>query len=342
MDTVPNNLPLPLSGFIGREDDLDSLQRRLTASRLVTLTGVGGCGKTRLALQTATAMSATFADGVWLIDLTALREPTLIPQLVAYTLGLYQPPNQPVLASLLTFLQSKQMLLVLDNCEHMTAACAAFLQQLLSHSPSVRVLATSRESLAIGGEALYALAGLSWPPLATETVGNQPSNLDPQALLHYDAVRLFTERAQAISPKFAITAENAPAIVAICRRLDGIPLALELASARVNVLTVQQIAARLDDRWALLSAGGRAPAAPHHHSLRAAIDWSYALLSVAEQTLLQRLSLFSATFTLSTGEAVCAWGALHRDAVLGLLATLVAKSMVVAETLQGSEARYRL
>ncbi|MEZ4860338.1 MAG: LuxR C-terminal-related transcriptional regulator [Caldilineaceae bacterium] len=342
MGAVPHNLPLPLSGFIGRERDLAELRRRVAASRLVTLTGVGGCGKTRLALQLANLVSATFADGALLVELTALRDPSLVPQLVAQTLGLRLAPNQPVLEALLNFIQPKQMLLMLDNCEHLIAACAQLVQQLLSQAPALRILATSREPLALGGEAVYPLAGLAWPAFAAKTTGDPPDNVDLQALLHYDAVRLFTERAQAISPQFIITAENAPVIVEICRRLDGIPLALELASARVNVLTVHQIAARLDDRLALLSAGQRSLSAPHHHTLRAAIDWSYDLLSAPERTLLQRLSLFTATFTLSTGEAVCAWGTIRWDAVLELLSALVAKSMVVAETLQGSEARFRL
>ncbi|MEZ4656107.1 MAG: LuxR C-terminal-related transcriptional regulator [Caldilineaceae bacterium] len=340
--TISNNLPLRLSNFIGREHDLAEVHRLLATQRLVTLTGVGGCGKTRLAIQVAEIASATSGDGVWLVDLTPLRDPNLIPQLVAQTLSLRQPSNQPVFEALLTFVHAKQLLLILDNCEHMIAACAHFVQQMLAQAPALRILATSREPLAIGGEAVYPLEGLAWPSLNLEAAGNRPHDFDPQGLMQFDAVRLFTARAQAISPKFTITAENAPAIMDICQRLDGIPLALELASARVNVLTVQQIAARLDDRLALLTASQRSTSAPHHHSLRAAIDWSYDLLSPPERTLLQRLSLFNAGFTLSTGEAVCGWGAIQRDQVLGLLASLVSKSMVAAETLQGSEARYRL
>ncbi|MEZ4709353.1 MAG: hypothetical protein R3A44_19245 [Caldilineaceae bacterium] len=339
---MANNLPLELSSFIGRARDLAEVQRLLAASRLITLTGVGGCGKTRLALQTAQLLSATFADGVWLADLTSLRDPDLMPQLIAQTLGVRQAPDQPVLASLLSFLQPKQMLLVLDNCEHLIASCAQLAQQMLSQAPALHLLATSREPLAIGGEMIYPLEGLAWPPVTAETASGQPNGVDMPALLRYDAVRLFAERAQAISPRFTVTAENAPAIIEICRRLDGIPLALELAGARVNVLTVHQIAARLDDRLALLTSGQRSAATPHHRTLRAAIDWSYDLLSAAEQTLLQRLSLFSATFTLSTCEAVCAWGGIQREDVLALLASLVSKSMVVVETMQGSEARYRL
>ncbi|MCB0097408.1 MAG: hypothetical protein KDE46_16875, partial [Caldilineaceae bacterium] len=342
MSAVPNNLPLPLSGFIGRERDLAELRQQVAASRLVTLTPAGGCGKTRLALQLAKLVSTTFADGVWLVDLTALRDPLLVPQLMAQTFGLRLLSNQPVLETLLTFMQPQQMLLILDNCEHLIAACAQLTHYLLSNAPALHIVATSREPLMIAGETVYPLEGLAWPSFAVETAGAPAYHLDPQALLHYDAVRLFTERAHAISPQFKLTTANAPAIVEICRRLDGIPLALELASARVNVLTVQQIAARLDDRLTLLSAGHRSMSTPHHHTLRAAINWSYDLLSPLEQTLLHRLALFTASFTLSTGESVCAWGALQREALLELLSALVAKSLVVAETLQGSEARYRL
>ncbi|MCB0081048.1 MAG: serine/threonine protein kinase, partial [Caldilineaceae bacterium] len=229
MSAVPNNLPLPLSGFIGRERDLAELRQRVAASRLVTLTGAGGCGKTRLALQLAKLVSTTFADGVWLVDLTALRDPLLVPQLMAQTFGLRLLSNQPVLETLLTFMQPQQMLLILDNCEHLIAACAQLTHYLLSNAPALHIVATSREPLMIAGETVYPLEGLAWPSFAVETAGAPAYHLDPQALLHYDAVRLFTERAHAISPQFKLTTANAPAIVEICRRLDGIPLALELA-----------------------------------------------------------------------------------------------------------------
>src|SRR5688572_3661047 len=286
----PNNLPLQLTSFIGRERDLAEVERLVSTSRLVTLTGAGGCGKTRLAIQVAKKISNTFADGVWWVDLAPLREPGLVPQLVAQTLGLRPAPNQPLMESLLNFVRPKQMLLILDNCEHLLEACAQFAQQLLSQAAALQILATSREVLAIAGEAIYPVSGLAWPSFGAATAPDGQRNFKPQALMPYDAVRLFVERAHTISPNFTLTFDNALAIAEICRRLDGLPLALELASARVNVLTVQQIAARLDDRFALLISGQRPALVPHHHTLRAAIDWSHALLTSEEQLLFRRLA----------------------------------------------------
>ncbi len=308
MGTIPNNLPLQLSSFIGRERDLAEVKRLIVTSRLITLTGAGGCGKTRLAIQSANMVSRTFADGVWWIDLTPLHDAALIPQLIAQTLGLRQVPEQPLLESVLNFVRPKQMLLLLDNCEHLLAACAQLAQQLLSHASALQILATSREVLALAGERVYPVSGLAWPSFGEETVRARQPNFDPQDFMQYDAVRLFVERAAAISPHFTLTADNAVAIVEICRRLDGLPLALELASARVNILTVHQIAARLDDRFALLTSGQRTALVPHHHTLRTAIDWSYALLTAEEQLLFRRLAVFAAGCTLDTAEAVCSEG----------------------------------
>ncbi|MEZ4678259.1 MAG: hypothetical protein R2932_29000 [Caldilineaceae bacterium] len=287
-------------------------------------------------------MSDIFPDGVWIVDLAPLREPALVPQLVAQALDLRPVPDQPGLQVLLDFVKSKHLLLILDNCEHLIAPCAQLTHQFLSQTPKLSILATSRERLAIEGEVVYPLAGLACPPLAVVTLRTETADFDPQALMQFEAVRLFTERAQAISHKFTVTTENMPMLIDICRRLDGIPLALELASVRTNVLTIQQIAARLDDHMTLFTAEQRMVSTPHHSTLRAAVDWSYDLLSTSERTVLQRLSLFTTSFTLNTSEDVCGWGSIQRNAVLGLLSTLVAKSMVVVETLQGNEARYRL
>jgi predicted ATPase len=276
------------------------------------------------------------------VDLAALREPALVPQLVGQALGLRPATDQPVLESLLDFVRPKQLLLILDNCEHLSEACAQLAQQLLSQAPGLRILATSRAALAIGGETIYPLSGLAWPALDEETdwVGSSP--LDLQELRGYDAVSLFVERARAISRDFSLTPENAWAIVEICRRLDGLPLALELASARTNVLTVQQIAARLDDRFALLTSGQRTAPVPHHHTLRAAIDWSYALLTPEEQSLLSRLAVFEAGCTLDAAEVVCAGEAIAPGQMLDLLSSLVDKSLIIAETTGRAQARYRL
>jgi non-specific serine/threonine protein kinase len=226
------NVPVQLTSFVGRERELADVQRLLSTSRLVTLSGAGGCGKTRLAIQIAKTLSNTFTDGVWMVDLAPLRDPALVPQLAAQTLGLRPPPPQPLLESLLNFVRPKRLLLILDNCEHLIAACAQLAHQLLSHTSELSILATSRAALAITGETLYRIHGLAWPSLAAETSRDRLGSRDPQDALQYDAVRLFVERTEAIVPRFTITSYNAPAIVEICRRLDGIPLALELASAR--------------------------------------------------------------------------------------------------------------
>jgi non-specific serine/threonine protein kinase len=336
------NLPVQLTSFIGRPRDLAELERLLSTSRLVTLTGVGGCGKTRLALQIANTVSDAFLDGVWLVELASLREPALIPQLVGQVLGLRPIADQPLLESLLSFVRPRQLLLILDNCEHLSEACAQLARQLLSEAPELRILATSREPLSIAGEMIYQVSGLAWPTFGRETVRGGHSHLDPQELMGYDAVRMFVERARPISPNFTLTSENALAVVEICHRLDGLPLAIELASARANVLTVQQIAARLDDRFALLISGRRTDLDPRHQTLRAAIDWSYALLTTEEQTLLRRLAVFAAGCTLDTAETVCSGEGIEEGHTLDLLSSLVDKSLVIAETTGRAQARYRL
>ncbi len=347
-----NNLPTRLTSFIGREQEQVEVQRLVAASRLVTLTGAGGCGKTRLALHVAHTVVNSFTDGAWFVELATLREPALVPQFVAQALGLRQAPNQPLLESLLNSVQSKQMLLILDNCEHLRDACAQLTQSLLSAAPHLRILATGREPLAIAGEMIYQVPGLALPSVGAEFRVPSGESADPhspdnrsfslQQLTQFDGIQLFVERARAILIEFTLTSENAIAVVDICRRLDGIPLAIELASARVNVLTVQQIAARLDNRFALLTSGPRTALVPHHHTLHAAIDWSYALLTPEEQTLLQRLAVFEAGCTLDTAEAVCASDGIEREQVLELLSSIVSKSLVVAETLTRTQARYRL
>ena len=334
------NFPVQLTSFIGREHELVEVERLLSTSRLVTLTGPGGSGKTRLAIQSAKKASSSFADGSWLVELVLLRDAALIPQLVVQALGIPHGSDRPVLDSLLDHLQSKDLLMVLDNCEHLMTACTQLVQLLLSRAPRLHILATSREALLVPGESIYQVAGMAWPSSLTEDGPNSPS--DPQAddLLQYDAVQLFVERARAVLPFFDLTSENALAIIDICRKLDGLPLALELASARVNVLTVQQIAERLDDRFNLLVATRHRPAGAHHHTLRAAIDWSYDLLSTPEQVMLQRLSIFAGGCSLGAAERICPGDGIDRGQVLDVLASLVNKSLVVAQTLHGSEARY--
>lgn len=336
-----NNLPLHLTSFIGRERDVAQVTELISTARLVTLIGAGGCGKTRLAIQSAKIVNSAFTDGVWWLDLTPLHEPGLVPQLVAQTLDLRQPPDQPLLESLLNFVRSKRMLLILDNCEHLLAACAQLVQQLLAKAPGLQILATSREVLALAGETVYPVNGLVWPVFSPEMARDNQRTFDLQKVLEYDAVRLFVERTAAVSPHFTLTSDNVLAVVEICRRLDGLPLALELASARVNVLTVHQIAARLDDRFALLTSGQRMALAPHHYTLRTAIDWSYGLLIPEEQLLFRRLAVFEAGCTLDTAEIVCSGEGIIAGYTLDLLSSLVDKSLVVAETTGRAQARYR-
>jgi predicted ATPase/DNA-binding NarL/FixJ family response regulator len=333
---TPTNLPVQLTSFIGREGELAEVGHLVSHSRLVTLTGAGGCGKTRLAIQVGSNMSGSFVDGVWLVDFVPLREPDLVPQHVAQTLGLRSSPNQPFNELLLNFARPKQMLLILDNCEHLIAAITQFVQELLTEATALHILATSRQPLAVSGEMIYQVQGLSLPSFDSATA------LDPENLKQYDAIRLFVERGRAISPHFSITPENASPIIEICRRLDGIPLALELASARLNILTPPQIAKRLDDRFGLLKTRPSAGTITHHQTLRAAIDWSHDLLNAEERTLLCRLAIFDAGFSLDATEGICTEDEITSDRTLDLVASLVDKSLVLAETTGHAEARYRL
>jgi predicted ATPase/DNA-binding SARP family transcriptional activator len=289
-----HNLPCPLSSFVGREPQIAELKRLLAGpSRLVTATGVGGCGKTRLALQVAGELAEEFADGVWLVELAALADAALTPQAVAAALGVREDPGRPLRQTLLSFLKPRQLLLVLDNCEHLVDVCAELATALLQACPRLRILATSREELGVTGEILYGVPPLSLPPHNPQT----------STQLQSEAVRLFLERAAAAPAAFTLTDENAPWVAQICRELDGLPLAIELAAARVRVLPVEQIAARLDDRFGLLK--GSRSALPRHQTLRALIDWSYDLLSEPERALLRRLSVFRGGWTLEAAEAVC-------------------------------------
>jgi predicted ATPase/DNA-binding CsgD family transcriptional regulator len=329
-------LPRSLTSFIGRQQELAEVQRLLATERLLTLTGMGGCGKTRLALQAAQALRAEFAGGVWLLEPASLRDEARLPQLAVKTLGIPQAADRTALESLLEFVSSREMLLVLDNCEHLILGCARLASEIMARSPATRLLATSREPLAIPGEVVYPLSGLAYPQAEAQAAGSL------QDLYTYDAVNLLVERVRRYLPEFAITMENRGAVLRICRRLDGMPLALELASARCNVLTLEQICARLDDRFSLLVARQAGSLEPRHSTLRAAIDWSYDLLADAEQALLRRLSVFASGCSLASVEAVCTGDRVGAGQVLDLLASLVEKSLLTAQTLGRSEARYFL
>jgi predicted ATPase/DNA-binding SARP family transcriptional activator len=346
-----HNLPVQLTRFIGREREMAEVRRLLASTHLLTLTGAGGCGKTRLALQAAASVLEEFPDGVWLVELAPLVDPTLVPQAVAAVLGVREQPGRSVAETLLDRLRPRFLLLVLDNCEHLLTAVAQLAERLLRACPHLRILATSREGLNIVGEQMFRVPPLPVPPDVDRGswIVGRPNGLLPQRstipdpasdLLQYEAVQLFVDRAGASQPGFAVTAGNAPAVAQVCRRLDGIPLAIELAAARVRVLPVEQIHARLDDMFRLLTGGSRT-ALPRQQTLRAAIDWSYELLTEAERTLLRRLSVFAGGWTLEAAEGVCAGDGIEAWEVLDVLTGLVDKSLVIVDE-QGEQPRYRL
>jgi predicted ATPase/DNA-binding SARP family transcriptional activator len=323
-----HNLPAPLTSFVGREQELDAVAELLRTHRLVTLTGVGGAGKTRLALEAAAQQVGAWTDGVWLVDLTAHADPQTTPSVVARALGVRERPDVSALDGLVEHLRTEELLIVLDNCEHLGTACGELVDEVLRASPSVRVLATSRSPLGAPGEIDYAV-----DPLPTPTDG-----LPAGEAARFASVRLFVERGRAARRDFAATPTEMTTVARICRELDGLPLAIELAAAQTKALSVDDIAARLDDRFRLLRSRRRL-VAPRHQTLRATIDWSYELLELEERELLAALSAFAGGFTRDSVAAICAGGDLVQAEEL--VSRLVESSLVVAEPRDGAT-RYRL
>jgi len=328
------NLPLQLASFIGREREIADVRRLLTTTRLLTLTGAGGCGKTQLSLRAAEGLQAPFKDGVWLVEFAALSEPTLVPQALAAVFQVRESASLDLLEALKRHLAPKSLLLILDNCEHLIESIAGLAEDLLHACPNLRILATSREPLKIIGEMVYRVPSLTF--------------VDPKYLpsieiaAQYEAMRLFSERARLIQPDFALTGANLASVAQICSRLDGMPLAIELAAARLNLLNVDQIAARLDDRFQLLTRGSRSTL-PRQQTLQAAVEWSHDLLTEQEKILFRRLGVFSGSFNVQAVESICGREALQRRDIVDLLGRLVDRSLVVADgAMTGGEPRCRL
>ena len=327
-----SNLPSPLTSFIGRQREIGEVRRLLATTRLLTLTGAGGSGKTRLALQFGAEALQEYAGDVWAVEFAPFSDPRLVPQATASALSVPEHPGWSLAESLIHYLRPRLALLLFDNCEHLVEACAALADALLRGCSALRILATSRESLRVPGELTFLVPPLSLP---------EPNRLPPlESLMRYEAVRLFVERAAFNQPGFTLTDSNASTVVQLCHRLDGMPLAIELAAARVRVLTLEQIAARLDDRFRLLTGGSRTVLL-RHQTLRAAMDWSYGLLSERERALLRRLSVFAGGWTLEAAEAVCSGEGIEAPDILELLASLSDKSLILVET-RNDEAWYRL
>jgi len=326
---VKSNLPIPLTSFIGREHELKTLVEIFRTTRLLTLTGVGGCGKTRLSIQLATQLSSQFADGAWWVELASIQdESSLLPAMLK-SLGIAESQIDLPEESLIKFLRSRNTLLVMDNCEHVITACANLAENILSQCPDVKILATSREALSIHGEIAWLVPSLSLPPV------DQTSDL-----MKFECPRLFFERATAYRPDLQLNDTNTESVLRICRALEGIPLAIELAAARVKTLSLEQLASRLDDKLNLLTTGSRA-AQPRQQTLRAAIDWSYELLDDEEKIVLQRLAVFYGTWTLEAAESVCADDEIPSSDILDLITRLLDKSLIVSDDHNGA-IRYRM
>jgi predicted ATPase/class 3 adenylate cyclase len=338
MEALPNNLPVQTTSFVGREAELREVKQLLAGARLLTLMGMGGTGKTRLALEAGAQVIHDFRDGVWLVELALIAETDRVLEAVAAAVGAREEPDRPLRETLINFLRSKSILVLLDNCEHLVTAVSSLAAELLRSCPRLKILATSRHAFTIGGEAIFRV-----PPLKVLDVDPDDSDGEDFAerLSQYEAVKLFVARAVAVRSDFAITKVNAPAVAEICSRLDGIPLAIELAAARVKLLSVEQIASRLDDRFRLLRGGAR-DGLPHQQTLQALIDWSHDLLSEKERIAFRRMGVFAGGRTLEALEKVCSGDGVEDSEMLDLLEQLVDKSLITVETDDSGNPRYTM
>jgi predicted ATPase/class 3 adenylate cyclase len=331
LDHLSNNLPAQLTSFVGREDAVAEIKALLEQDRLVTLVGTGGAGKTRCAIHVGAEMVDGSRDGVWLAELAPISDPSLVASVIARALNVQESPNRPILEALLTYLKRRRLLLILDNCEHVIEEARRVVAAIVHGCPEVRILATSREGLNIAGEEVYRVPSLAVPSEGARSL---------EELSRCEAVQLFSDRALSGDKRFTLNDENIPHVAEICCRLDGIPLAIELAAARVKILSPKQLTEMLDERFRVLTGGDRS-ALPRHRTMRALIDWSYDLLSDDERALFRKLSIFAAGFTLQTASAVCSGEAIDELATLDLLSSLVDKSLVHAEQV-GDGVRYGL
>jgi predicted ATPase len=332
LDTIPNNLPIQRTSFRGRERDLEEVKSLLSQHKLLTLFGSGGVGKTRLALQVGAEVLDDYPDGVWFVDFAPISDPELVSSVIAKEIGMPQVEGRRIDDSIPQWLRRKKLLLILDNCEHVLETVAGIADAITGICPDVRLLATSRQALDISGERVLRLASLDVP--------HRIADLIPAAIMEFGAVALFVDRAVFVDRSFALTDDTAPIVAEICRRLDGIPLAIELAAARVKVLSIPNLAQRLNERFKILTGGSRS-ALPRQKTLGALIDWSYDLLTPQEQTLFTRLGIFAGGFALDAATAVCTGDGIEELDVLDLLASLTDKSLVVADT-AGEHERYHL
>lgn len=332
LELSPNNLPPQLTSFVGRDKELGEIKALITDQHLVTLVGTGGAGKTRCALQVAADVADGFNDGVWLVELAPIANPSLVTAAIAHAVNVREAPHEPLLDTLLSALERRHTLLVVDNCEHVIVEVRAVIAAMLRACPNVRILATSRESLSISGERVFRLPSLAVPPR------DRPMPAD--AAEKYGAIALFVDRARAANPRFAVTDDNVPFVIEIVDGLDGIPLAIELAAARANVVSPQQLSKRLSERFRVLTGGDRS-ALPRQQTLRATIDWSFDLLNAPERALFRRLAVFAGGWTLEAATEVCSGDSLDEWEVFDCLSSLMDKSLVVADSAEENP-RFRM